>query len=46
MGWKVPVCKYVVENFGISMLLMEVSKCYKVIEFSKISVKMKNFKNA
>ena len=32
------------ENFGVSKLLMEVSKCRKIIEFSKISGKMKNFK--
>ena len=31
------------ENSSVSMLLMEVSKCWKIIEFPKISIKMKNF---
>ena len=31
-------------NFSISMLLMEVSKCWKTVQFPRISVKMKNFK--
>ena len=29
---------------NVSMLLMEVSQCWKIVEFSKISVEMKNFK--
>ena len=31
-------------NFSVSMLLMEVLKCWYVEEFPKISIKMKNFK--
>ena len=31
------------ENFSISMLLMEVSKYWKSDEFLKISINMKNF---
>ena len=34
----------VLENFSISMLLMEVAKCYKIVEFPKISINMENFK--
>ena len=32
------------ENFRISMLLIEVSKCWKIVEFSKISIQMKHLK--
>ena len=32
------------ENFSVSVLLMEVSKGWKILEFSKISIKMKDFK--
>ena len=28
----------------VSMLLMEVSKCWKIVEFLTISIKIKNFK--
>ena len=31
------------KNFGISILLMEVSKCWKIVQFPKISIKMKKF---
>ena len=31
-------------NVSVSVLLMEVSKCRKIVEFPKISIKMKNFK--
>ena len=34
----------VLENFSVSMLLMEVAKCYKIVEFPKISINMENFK--
>ena len=32
------------ENFGVSVLLVEVPKCWKIAEFLKISIKMKHFK--
>ena len=33
-----------VQNFSVSILLMEVSKRWKIVEATKISIKMKNFK--
>ena len=33
-----------IPKFQHSMLLMEVSKCWKIDEFSKVSINMKNFK--
>ena len=32
------------ENFSVLTLYMEVSKCWRVVEFPKISIKMKNCK--
>ena len=32
------------KNFSVSMLLMKVSKYWKIVEFRKISIKMKNCK--
>ena len=32
------------ENFNVLMLQMEVSKCWKIIEFQKTSLRMKNYK--
>ena len=32
------------ENFSVSILLMKVSKYWKIVEFQKISIKMKNCK--
>ena len=31
-------------NFSVSILLMKVSECWKIVEFRKISIKMKNCK--
>ena len=36
-----PNCR---ENFRDLMLLMEITKCWKIFEVQKISIKMKNFK--
>ena len=33
------------ERFSVLMLLMDVSKCWKIVWFSKISIKMKDFDN-
>ena len=32
------------ENFSVSVIWMKVSKCWKIVEFAKISSKMKNYK--
>ena len=34
------------ENFNVSVPLLEVSKCWNMIEFPKVSIKMKNFKTS
>ena len=31
------------ENFSFSKLLIEISKCWKIVELPKITIKMKNF---
>ena len=32
------------ENLSVSMLFMEASKCWIIVEFPKLSIKIKNFK--
>ena len=32
------------ENLSVSMLFMEASKCWNIVEFPKLSIKIKNFK--
>ena len=38
-----PRCPNFLENFNLWMLLTEVSKCWKIAEFTKILIKTKNF---
>ena len=34
----------VLENFSVSVILMKLSKCWKIVKFPKFSFKLKNFK--
>ena len=42
MGKLATILLNCLENFSVSMLWMEVSTCWNIVEFPKISIKMKN----